>query len=451
MLSSTPGFAGNTDFAGKTNRSLLRGDILYFTENPADHGRAAYCYIENGALLVDNGKIHQIGQNADLTRLIQSGTEVFDYPDGLIMPGFIDTHIHYPQTDMIASYGEHLLQWLEKYTFPTETSFSDFALATGTADFFLNELLRNGTTTACVYGSVHPQSVDAFFSASQRRNMRMICGKVLMDRHAPALLRDTPESAYQQSKTLIDRWHHNGRQLYALTPRFAITSSPEQLGKLSLLLQEYPDLWVQTHIAEDKSEVNKVNALYPDAAHYLDVYDRYGLLTPKSIFAHGIYLTSEEIARLKQAGSGIAFCPSSNMFLGSGLLDLQTLTDAKVNLSLATDVGAGTSFSMLQTMADAYKVARLTGSALSSLQTFYMATLGNARAIKLDDWIGSFNIGSEADMIVLDKSCTPLLSRRIKHCNNLEEILFIFMILGDDRAVKATWVNGSCVYEKQHH
>jgi guanine deaminase len=428
---------------------VLRGDILFFTDNPANWGAASYRYFQDGVLVVENGLIKQVGESAVLDDLAVPNGEVIEYPDALIMPGFIDTHLHYPQTDIIASYGEHLLQWLEKYTFPAELSFSDPEIATETAEFFLNELLRCGTTSACVYGTVHPQSVEAFFLASQQRNTRMICGKVMMDRNAPQALCDTPESAYQDSRALIKRWHNNGRQSYAVTPRFALTSSAAQLVRVGELLEEFPDLWLQTHIAEDLAEVKRISELFPKARNYLDVYDQFGLLTRRSVFGHGIHLSAEELRRLEQTGAGIAFCPSSNLFLGSGLLDLTVLDAAGVVVSLATDIGAGTSFSMLRTMAEAYKVASLCGNRLSSLQAFYMATLGNARALQLEHYIGSFLPGSEADLIVLDKNCTPLLQRRLTRCNNLEEMLFALMILGDDRAIKATWVNGKCLYEKQ--
>lgn len=427
---------------------VLRGDILYFTSDPVDDGERSYRYIENGALAIADDKVQRVGEWETISPLLSPATEVIDYSDHLILPGFIDSHIHYPQTDIIASYGEHLLEWLQKFTFPAEQAFSDVGHARSTADFFLDQLLRNGTTTAGVYATVHPQSVDAFFAASHQRNMRMICGKVMMDRNAPPALCDTPVSSYQDSKALIERWHHCGRQLYGLTPRFTITSSPEQLTMAGDLLQEFPDVWVQSHIAEDSSELARVAELFPAAKHYLDVYDQAGLLSPRTVLAHGIYLSADELARLAETGAGIAFCPTSNLFLGSGLLDLKGMIEAGVSLSLATDVGAGTSFSMLQTMAAAYKIASLTGYPWSPLQAFYQATLGNARTLRLEPLIGTFQPGSEADVVVLNKRATPLLSRRISCCSSLEEMLFVLMMLGGEQATKATWVNGHCLYEQ---
>ncbi|MCG8668044.1 MAG: guanine deaminase, partial [Pseudomonadales bacterium] len=314
------------------------------------------------------------------------------------------------------------------------------------------ELLKSGTTSALVFGTVHKTSVEAFFQESQKRNTRMICGKVMMDRNAPDFLVDTPHASYADSKALIDQWHNNGRQHYAVTPRFAVSSSEEQLKLAGKLCEEYGDVYMQTHISENKAEVALVQKLFPNSKDYLDVYDQFGLLGKRSVFAHGIYLKPRELEALSKTQSSVSFCPTSNLFLGSGLLDIQALEDAGVQYSLATDVGSGTSFSMLQTLNEAYKVCHLNNYSLCPLKSIYMATLGNAKALALEDKIGSFNRGSEADFVVLDFNCTPLMSLRQSKSKSLSDQLFAMIILGDDRAVKATYVAGKLAHEreKQH-
>lgn len=424
-----------------------RAALLTFHSDPDVHGEQAYSFIEDGLLIIEHGHIVTMGEAQALLDQYKHA-ELIDYSGHLIIPGLIDTHIHFPQVEVIASYGEQLLDWLNNYTFPAERQFEDKNYAADMAEFFLTELLRNGTTTALVFGTVHKQSVEAFFEASHKRNTRMICGKVMMDRNAPEFLCDTPESSYDDSKALIDKWHNHGRQLYAVTPRFAITSTPEQLEKAGQLIEQYPDVYMQTHISENKDEVAFVQRLFPDSKDYLDVYDQYGLLGKRSVFAHGIHLTPREHQRFRETGSSVSFCPTSNLFLGSGLLDIDTLEKEHVTYSIATDVGGGTSFSMLQTLNEAYKVSQLNGSPLCPLKSLYLATLGNAKSLQLEDKIGALKAGNEADFVVLDFNCTPLMKLKQSKSNTLSEKLFSMIILGDDRAVKATYVAGELAHAR---
>ncbi|PHV07136.1 guanine deaminase [Janthinobacterium sp. BJB412] len=423
-----------------------RASLLHFNDDPAFH-QNAYSWHQDGLLVVKDGHVHVAGDYAQLVDFLPPGTPLHDYRGKLITPGFIDTHVHYPQTDMIASPAPGLLPWLDKYTFPTERKFADPAHAAQVASFFLDELLRCGTTTAMVYCTVHPQSVDAFFDASEARNLRMVAGKVLMDRNCPEFLQDTPEGGARDSEALIQKWHKRGRQLYAITPRFAPTSSEAQLELAGALAKAYPDTYLQTHVAENTDEVAWVKSLFPQARSYLDVYDRYGMLRPRSMYAHCIWLDNADRQRMSETRSAISICPTSNLFLGSGLFDFERADAARVPLSLATDVGGGTSFSMLQTMNEAYKVARMGGSYLPALRMFYLATLGGARAMQLDGTIGSFVPGAEADFIVLDPQATPLLARRTERTENLEELLFAIAMLGDDRTVAATYAAGKRVHQ----
>ena len=425
-----------------------RAAILHSLADPAVVGvDASYEYFDDGLLLVEDGLVVQVGHAADLLLKLK-GLEVVEYRDALITPGFIDTHIHYPQTGMIASYGEQLLDWLNTYTFPTEQQFADQAHASDVAGIFLKELLRNGTTTALVFGSVHKQSVDAFFEAAQGLNLRMIAGKVLMDRNAPDYLTDTPESGYADSKELIERWHGKGRLHYAVTPRFAPTSTPEQLALAGQLYREYPGLYMHTHLSENRKEIEWVKELFPERKGYLDVYDHYQLIGARSVFAHGVHLCDEECKRLAETGSAVAFCPTSNLFLGSGLLDLQALEQHGVRVGLGTDVGAGTSFSQLQSLNEAYKVMQLQGKKLDPFKSLYLATLGGANALYLDDKIGNFECGKDADFVVLDYRATPLIAYRMQQAKTLAEKLFALTILGDDRAVKETFAAGQSVHRR---
>lgn len=424
---------------------LVRGSLLTFHDDPDLTGDKSYTYIEDGILLIESGKIKTYGPAQDL--MPHNGhLTLHDYSGHLITPGFIDAHCHYPQIEMIASHGKQLLDWLQDYTFPTEKRFENSDHAERMADFFLREMLRQGTTSAAVFATVHPQSVDAFFNAAHSRNMRMICGKVMMDTLAPEWLCDEAEQSYLDSRTLLQKWHHTGRQSYAITPRFALSSTQAQLQLAGELYAEFPDSYLQTHLSENKQELDQVRQRFPDLRDYLDVYDHFGLLGEHSLFGHGIHLNEREFKRLHESGSHIVFCPASNLFLGSGLLDLHRFKDLGQAFAIGSDVGAGPSLSMLKTLADGYKVAQLQGAQLSPLKSFYLATLGNARALKLDDKIGAFKEGNEADLVVLDVKSNPLLTLRSEQADNLTERLFALIMLADERAIKATFIAG----EKLH-
>jgi guanine deaminase len=425
----------------------VRGEILHFVADPAHDARALE-HFADGALIIRDGFIAECGPTAALLARLPPDTPLTDYRGKLILPGFIDTHVHYPQTDIIASHGEQLLEWLEKYTFPAERRFADPSHAAEVADFFCDELLRNGTTTAAAYATVHAGSVDALFAAAQQRHMRLITGKVLMDRHCPDFLCDTVDGGYAESRALIERWHGRDRLLYAITPRFAPTSTPEQMRLAGRLFAEHPGVFLQSHLAENRGEVAWVAQLYPEARSYLDVYERFGQLGMRALFAHCIWLDDADRQRMAETGSAMSFCPTSNLFLGSGLFDLQRAQALGVRVGLGTDVGAGTSFSMLQTMNEAYKVLQLAGQQLCAERAFYLATLGGAHSLYLDDRIGNFAAGKEADFIVLDPQATPLLARRGAACATLAERLFVLMMLGDDRAVAATHVQGKAAWQR---
>jgi guanine deaminase len=428
-----------------TGPQAFRAGILYFVSDPAFEDNA-HRWHEDGLLVIEQGRIQAVGDYALLKPTLPPDTPVHDYRGKLISPGFIDTHIHYSQTDVVGSPADGLLQWLEHYTFPAEGRFGDPVHAREVADFFLDELLRCGTTTAMVYCSVHPASVDAFFEASTARNLRMAAGKVMMDRNAPAALRDSAERSGRDTEDLIKRWHKHGRQLYAITPRFAVTSTEAQLRVAGELAAAWPDTYIQTHVAESREEVALARSLFPAARSYLDIYDHYGLMRTRAVYAHCIWLDDHDRARMAHTGSAAALCPTSNLFLGSGLFDLASADRARMPLSLATDVGGGTSFSILQTMNEIYKVARMGGAALSALRMFYLATLGGARAMQLEGMVGNFVHGAEADFIILDPQATPLLARRTACSNSLEELLFAFALLGDDRSIAATYAAGRQVY-----
>lgn len=433
-----------------TNQPALqayRASILYFTGDPAV-ASDAYHWYEDGLLIVRDGRIQAAGEYAQLHANLPPNTVVTDYRGKLIVPGFIDTHLHYPQTDIIASPAPGLLPWLEQYTFPAERRFAEPEHAGEVAEFFLDQLLRCGTTTAMVYCTVHQESAEAFFAESERRNLRMVAGKVMMDRNCPEFLRDTAEGGARDTEDLIRKWHKRGRQLVAITPRFAPTSTDAQLQLAGELARAYPDTYIQTHVAESTDEVAWVKQLFPSARSYLDVYDRVGLLRPRAMYGHGIWLDDADFRRMAETQAAIAVCPTSNLFLGSGLFDFARADAAQVPLSLATDVGGGTSFSMLQTMNEALKVARMGGTALSALRMFYLATLGAARSMQLEGTIGSFAHDAEADFIVLDPQATPLLARRTARTGSLEELLFAFALLGDDRSVAATYAAGHRVHQR---
>lgn len=427
----------------------FRGALLHCLRDPGDAlDSAAVEYFDDGVLVVRDGHIERIGPAAELLPQLEATVGLTDYSGKLIVPGMVDSHIHYVQTDIIAAYGEQLLTWLEKYTFPAEGAFADRRHADRVARFFIAELLRNGTTTAQVLGSVHAHSADAVLSAAQAHGMRLVAGKVLMDRNCPRYLRDTAATGYSESRALIERWHGVDRLLYAITPRFAPTSTPAQLTRAADLAREYPDTFIHTHLAEQIAEVSWVAELFPQARSYLDVYDRHGLLRERSVLAHGIHLDQTDRARIAESGAAIAWCPTCNLFIGSGLFDLAAADAAGIRVGLGSDVGGGTSFSMLQVVNEAYKVAQLLGQRLSPFRALYLATLGGARALYLDDRIGNFSAGKEADFVVLDPAATPLLARRSAQCRDVAERLFALLILGDDRAIAATHLQGRLAHQR---
>ena len=419
-------------------QQLIRGRVLGFHADPHDI-QDNHRYIEDGAILVEDGRILAVGGYADLAR---DGLAEIDHRPHLIMPGFIDTHIHFPQVQVIASWGAQLLDWLNTYTFPEEARFAQQGHAPAMADAFLNLLTDHGTTTAVAFCSVHKESAEALFSAAHARNMAMVAGKVMMDRNAPLEVLDTPQQGYDDSKALIDRWHGTGRQRYAITPRFAITSTPEQMEMAGTLVREHPDCHIQTHLSENRDEIDFTLSLYPQARDYLDIYETYGLLSDKLLLGHSIHLRPREIARMAETGSRAVFCPTSNLFLGSGLFDEAGLRGAGVVSGIATDVGGGTSYSMLQTLNEGYKILQLRGQKLTPLSAFHWITRGNAMALGIADQIGTLDPGSMADLVVLDARATPAMALRMDRAETLEQELFVLQIMGDDRSIRQTYVAG---------
>ncbi len=422
---------------------FLRGPLLHCLAEP-DKNTDATEYFNDALLHIKDGNIVACGDYQTLKPSYDDHQLAYleHHPDKLMVPGFIDCHVHYPQTEMIAAHGTQLLDWLNTYTFPVEAQFANLEKSREVAEVFLQELLRNGTTTALVFCTVHPESVEGFFQVAQARKLRMIAGKVLMDRHAPAEVLDTAETGYQQSQQLINKWHGVDRLQYAVTPRFAPTSSPEQLRLAGQLLADNPGVYLHTHLSENHDEIAWVKELFPAADSYLDVYDQAGLLGKRSIFAHGIHLCDDQCQRLADTDSAIAHCPTSNLFIGSGLFPLRKLQKHGINIGMGTDVGGGTSFSMLQTLSEAYKIQQLQQVNLSPEQAFYMATLGGAKALDLDTKIGNFAPGKEADFLLIDLHATQLLRFRNQFCKDWREALFVLQTLGDDRVVAETNVLG---------
>ena len=431
--------------------TALRGTVLTLRANPFEKAEAeCLVHIADGLVVVADGRIIAVGPFDELAKTLPEGTDITDHSGKLILPGFIDAHVHYPQLELIGAFGTQLLEWLEKYTFPAEQQFADPLHAARVARTFLRELLRAGTTTAVVYCTVHPQSVDAFFAESERFNTRMIAGKVLMDRNAPAALLDTAQRGYDESAALIARWHGRGRQLYCVTPRFAPTSTDAQLDAAGALLKTRDDLFLQTHLSENLDEVAWVKELFPARSGYLDVYAHAGLVGRRSMFGHAIHMSEDEFCTCHHTGAALAHCPTSNIFLGSGLFRVFEATDPKrpVHVALGTDVAGGTSLSQLQTLNEAYKVAAMAGHKLDAIQSFWLATLGAAIALDLDDRIGQIAPGLEADLTVLDPQCTPLMAFRTERCTSIVDLMFVLMTLGDDRTVAATYVAGEPVYDR---
>ena len=428
--------------------SAVKGNILYFTSDPSRDGADAYRYHEGGILLIQNGVVAFAGPSSACPVPEDNITTWYDHTGCLVMPGFVDTHVHPPQLSIIASNSTELLHWLDTYTFPEEGRFADPEVCREGAALFFDETLRNGTTTALAMATVHAESADALFCEAERRNLRFVTGKTLMDTHAPDYLTDTPQSAYDESLALIKKWHGKGRLGYAVTPRFAVTSTPEQLEASGSLLSQAQGLRLHTHLSENHEEIKTVQQMYPKAKNYLDVYDGFGLVGPHALFAHAIHLGETEFERLAESGSSISFCPSSNLFLGSGLFRMESARKHNIPVGIGSDVGGGTSFSQFHTMAEGFKVCQLNRTPLSATTAFYLATLGGAASLGMEASIGSFEVGKEADFVVIDPKATPIAARRTQRADSLEELLFVLMILGDDRFIKATHAMGKPVYTR---
>jgi guanine deaminase len=428
--------------------TLLRGRLLFFRRAPLSlTDTESYFYESDGGLLIKDGLIAATGAYAEIKAKAPEGTIEIDHRPHLIMPGFIDMHLHFPQMQVIASYAANLLEWLNTYTFPEECRFVESAHSQRIATHFYDELIRHGTTTAVAYCSVHKTSADAFFAEATRRNMRMIGGKVMMDRNAPQGLLDTPQLGYDETRQVIADWHGKGRNHVAITPRFAITSTPQQMEAAAALAREFPDLHIQTHLSENQDEIKFAGELYPEAIDYTDIYARYGLLGPKSLFGHCIHLSEREADAMSETGAIAVHCPTSNLFLGSGLFPLKALArrDRPVRIGVATDIGGGSSYSMLRTMDEAYKIQQLLGERLNPLESYYHMTLGNAEALSLADRIGTLEPGTDADVVVLNAAATPAMALKMEVVKTLAEELFLLQTMGDDRAIAETYVAGTAL------
>jgi guanine deaminase len=431
-----------------TDTTLIRGRLLSFRRAPLSLADSdSYTYEHDGALLVKDGRIAASGDYAAVRQVAPEGTPEIDHRPHLILPGFIDCHMHFPQMQVIASYAGNLLEWLNTYTFPEECRFVESDHAARIATHFYDELLRHGTTTAVAYCSVHKTSADAFFAEALKRGMCMVGGKVMMDRHAPQGLLDTPQMGYDETRAVIAQWHGKGRNHVAITPRFAITSTPEQMSAAQALAREFPDLFIQTHLSENQEEIRYTCELYPEATDYTDIYARYGLLGHKTLLGHAIHLSEREADALSEAGAVAVHCPTSNLFLGSGLFPMKALMrrEKPVRVAVATDIGGGSSYSMLRTMDEAYKIQQLLGERLNPLESFYLMTRGNAEALGMQGDIGTLEIGSSADLVVLNAASTPAMRLRMETIRTLPEELFLLQTLGDDRAVVETYVAGGAM------
>jgi guanine deaminase len=431
------------------SRQAYRAALLHMLEDPGRAPAAEACaYHPDGLLVVEDGHVAAFGPYADLAPMLDPETRVTELPGRLITPGFVDAHIHYPQVDVIAAWGGKLLDWLTNHTFPAEQAFADRAHADAAAAFFLDQLLANGTTSALVFCTVHKASVDALFEAALARDMRLVAGKVLMDRNAPPGLTDTVETGRADTEALIRAWRGRGRLGYAVTPRFAVTSSDAQLAMAGEVAAAHPDVLVHTHMSENLDEIARVGELFPNARDYLDVYDRFGLVGPRSVFAHCVHSSEDALRRLAASGGSAAFCPSSNLLLGSGLFSLKQACACGVNVGMGTDVGGGGSFSLLSMMGEAYKVGQLLHDNLDPLHAFYLGTLAGARAMRIDDKVGNLTRGKEADFLVLDLAATPLIARRTAQAKTIAEKLFVLAVLGDDRVVERTYLRGRLAHSR---
>ncbi|MGB0928909.1 MAG: guanine deaminase [Pikeienuella sp.] len=421
-------------------QTLLTGQTIEFIADPFTDPNAIR-HRESGGVVIENGTIIAVGEAADMISAAPGATRI-DYGKRLIAPGFVDAHNHYPQTGIIASWGKRLIDWLNTYTFPEEMRFGDADYAAAIAETYLDLLIANGVTSAAAFCTIHPESVDALFTASLARGMRMTCGKVMMDRNAPDGLRDDAQTGYDDSAALIAKWQGRGRLTYAITPRFAPTSSEAQLAAAGALWAEHPSCAMQTHLSEQVEEIAWMQELFPRDADYLSVYERHGLCRVGAIMGHAIHLTDRERAALAETGAAVSHCPTSNAFIGSGLCDVKGLRQQGLTVGLATDIGGGSSFSMLATMKSAYEIGQLRGDALSPSQLWWLATVGSANALRVDDKVGALAAGMEADICVFDPAATPVLAQRTARAESIEDLLFALLILGDDRAIAATWVNG---------
>ncbi|SLN41953.1 Guanine deaminase [Roseovarius gaetbuli] len=420
---------------------LLTGQILGFERTPFGGGDPNDAARLSEAVLIRGGKIAALGRAADLRAEAPEAAQV-DMGDALICAGFVDAHVHYPQTAMIASWGKRLRDWLETYTFPEELRFGDPAYAREIASRYFDLTLANGTTTCVSYCTIHPGSVTAFFEAAQARGVRAVAGKTCMDRNAPPDLCDTAQSGYDASKALIGAWHGVDRLSYAITPRFSPTSTRDQLAALGALWAEHPDCLMQTHLSEQTDEITWVKSLYPEARDYLDTYEAHGLLGARGLYGHAIHLEPRERDRLREVGAALVHCPTSNTFIGSGLFDMAARIAEGQRVGLATDTGGGSSFSMLRTMAAAYEIGQLTGTALHPAQLLWLATAGSAEALHMGGMIGNIAPGMEADLVALDLASTPAIAQRSARADDIWEALFPTIMMGDDRAVKQVWIAG---------
>ncbi len=420
---------------------LLIGQVLAYAGDPFAGGTDTARHDTRGGVLIDGGRIVAVGAADDL-RAAHPQAQVTDYGQGLISAGFIDAHVHYPQTAIIASWGKRLIDWLNSYTFPEEMRFSDPAYAAEVAERYFDLTLANGTTTVCSYCTIHPESVDAFFSAAQARGLRALAGKTCMDRNAPESLRDTAQTGHDDSARLLAKWHGVDRLSYVITPRFSPTSTPEQLEAMGALWADHPDCLMQTHLSEQLDEIAWVKSLFPEARDYLDTYERFGLLGGNGLYGHAIHLEQREKDRLLEVDAALVHCPTSNTFIGSGLFDMAGLRAAGQRVGLATDTGGGSSFSMLRTMAAAYEVGQLNGTPLHPAQLWWLATQGSARALRIDDQVGNIAPGMEADLVVIDLASTPAIEQRAARAGDLWEALFPTIMMGDDRAIRAVYANG---------
>ena len=427
----------------------LRGRVLTFHDDPWTAGEGSHWYIEDGLVAIADGRITHVGETADVTRALGE-MPTTDHRPNLLVPGFVDPHLHMPQTRVIASHGATLLDWLERYTFPEEVRHADPDVCMQSARFVLDECLRNGTTSGAFFCTVHPQSADALLREAERRGMRLIAGKVMMDRAAPEALLDTPERAYDETRALIERWAGRERVEVAVTPRFAVTSTEAQLEAAGTLVREFPSAPIQTHLSENDREIAFVAEHFPNDADYAAVYERHGLVRPRALFGHGIHLSKRERRALGESRASVIHCPTSNLFLGSGLFDMRAVRDAGARVGVASDIGGGTSYSLLRTALGAYEVAALREATYDPLQAFHDLSRGNARAMGLNDRIGRLAAGYEADVAVLDSRATAALRRRMEAVERLEDELFALIVLGDDRAVAATYVGGRLAHRRDH-